>query len=393
MDGNVVAYELNGGQWNKYGWTSKKDMYDAFVADWKEYSNSVQYFCPYETQLGIGNSNQGLPTAILGTQDILGFMAQEKWAWLGEFLDALATAQSKATMPTAATTQMRYGLGNFFGEDNNGALNWIGAVDCSAGQADAEEFQPMWGHILSNPTLPTTTMELGDPYKEYYRFDGWYTTSDFSGTAVTTVDENTDGTLYAKWIEHFHTRVVPAGYYATVCLPYNLIDVDGAILYEVAGKDNGKVYLDEVPASETEAGKPYIFFTEADTQVFYYGDDETTIAGDHKSLHGTFVKLEDAQLAGMYMLQSNKVVKCAATGCWIDPYRAYFNGTELEALGKPGAQMPGRRRVSLGATEENTTTGSEDIVTPNEQVIKVIENGQVIIIRDGVKYNVQGVRL
>lgn len=393
VDGNVVAYELNGGQWNEYGWESKKDMYNAFVADWKEYSNSVQYFCPYETQLGIGNSNQGLPTAILGTQDILGFMAQEKWAWLAQFLDALATAQGKATMPTAATTQMRFALGNFFGEDNNNATSWIGAVDCSAGQADVEEFQPMWGHILSNPTQPTTTMVLGDPYKEYYRFDGWYTTADFSGAALTTVDENTDGTLYAKWIEHFHTREVPAGYYATVCLPYNLIDVDGAILYEVAGKDNGKVYLDEVLVSETEAGKPYIYLAEADAQVFYYGTDETTLAGDHKSLYGTFVKLEDAQLAGMYMLQSNKVVKCAATGCWIDPYRAYFNGTELEALGKPGAQMPGRRRVSLGATEENTTTGSEDIVTPNEQVIKVIENGQVIIIRDGVKYNVQGVRL
>ena len=393
VDGNVVAYELNGGQWNEYGWVSKKDMYDAFVADWKEYSNSVQYFCPYETQLGIGNSNQGLPTAILGTQDILGFMAQEKWAWLAQFLDALATAQGKATMPTAATTQLRFALGNFFGEDNNNATSWIGAVDCSADQASAEAFQPVWGHILSNPTQPTTTMVLGDPYKEYYRFDGWYTTADFSGAALTTVDENTDGTLYAKWIEHFHTREVPAGYYATVCLPYNLIDVDGAILYEVAGKDNGKVYLDEVLVSETEAGKPYIYLAEADAQVFYYGTDETTLAGDHKSLYGTFVKLEDADLEGMYMLQSNKVVKCAATGCWIDPYRAYFDGDELEALGKPGAQMPGRRRVSLGATEENTTTGSEDIVTPNDQVIKVIENGQVIIIRDGVKYNIQGIKL
>lgn len=393
VDGNVVAYELNGGQWNKYGWTSKKDMYDAFVADWKEYSNSVQYFCPYETQLGIGKSNQGLPTAILGTQDILGFMAQEKWAWLGEFLDALAIAQGKATMPTAATTQMRYGLGNFFGEDNNGALNWIGAVDCSAGQADPDAFQPTWGHLLSNPTQPITTIVLGDPYRKGYRFDGWYTSATFSGSAVTIVDENTDGTLYAKWIEHFHTREVPAGYYATVCLAYNLIDLDGATLYEVAGKENGKIYLDEVPASETEAGKPYIYLAEADAQVFYYGDDETTIAGDHKSLHGTFVKLEDADLDGMYMLQSNKVIRCAATGCWIDPYRAYFNGVELNALGKPGAQMPGRRRVSLGANEENATTGSEDIVTPNEQVIKVIENGQVIIIRDGVKYNLQGVRL
>lgn len=236
-------------------------------------------------------------------------------------------------------------------------------------------------------------MVLGDPYRKGYRFDGWYTSATFSGSAVTIVDENTDGTLYAKWIEHFHTREVPAGYYATVCLAYNLIDLDGATLYEVAGKENGKIYLDEVPASETEAGKPYIYLAEADAQVFYYGDDETTIAGDHKSLHGTFVKLEDADLDGMYMLQSNKVIRCAATGCWIDPYRAYFNGVELNALGKPGAQMPGRRRVSLGANEENASTGSEDIVTPNEQVIKVIENGQVIIIRDGVKYNLQGVRL
>ena len=393
VDGNVVAYELNGGQWNKYGWTSKKDMYDAFVADWKEYSNSVQYFCPYETQLGIGNSNQGLPTAILGTQDILGFMAQEKWAWLGEFLDDLATAQSKATMPTAATTQMRYGLGNFFGEDNNGALNWIGAVDCSAGQADPDAFQPTWGHLLSNPTQPITTMVLGDPYRKGYRFDGWYTSATFSGSAVTIVDENTDGTLYAKWIEHFHTREVPAGYYATVCLAYNLIDLDGATLYEVAGKENGKIYLDEVLASETEAGKPYIYLAEADAQVFYYGTDETTLARDHKSLHGTFVKLEDADLDGMYMLQSNKVIRCAATGCWIDPYRAYFNGVELNALGKPGAQMPGRRRVSLGANEENATTGTEDLTKPQVQVTKIIENGQVVIIRDGVKYNLQGVRL
>ena len=392
VDGNVVAYELNGGQWNEYGWASKKDMYNAFIADWKAYSGSTHGTIPYEDQLGIGKSNGGIPTTIQDGEDILGFMAQEKWAWLAQFLDALAAEQGKTIKPTEATRQMRYGLGNFFGEDNNGASNWIGAVDCSADQASAEAFQPVWGHILSNPTQPTTTMVLGDPYKEYYRFDGWYTTADFSGAAVTTVDEYTDGTLYAKWIEHFHTREVPAGYYATVCLPYNLIDVDGAILYEVAGKDNGKVYLDEVPVSETEAGKPYIFFTEADIQVFYYGDDEAMIAGDHKSLHGTFVKLEDAQLAGMYMLQSNKVVKCAATGCWIDPYRAYFNGTELEALGKPGAQMPGRRRVSLGATEENTTTGSDDIVTPNDQVIKVIENGQVIIIRNGEKYNVQGIK-
>jgi uncharacterized repeat protein (TIGR02543 family) len=396
-----IDYELNGGQWNKYGWTSKKDMYNALLDDWRAYSGSTRTNVSYEEQLGIGNSSKGIPTTIYSTEGREQLMAllltdatyAPKWGWLATYVDAVAIAQSKTTQPTTAAGHLTYAIGNFFGEDNVHATDWMGAVDFTGAEAHPQAFQPTWGQTFPNPTQPTTEVELNNPIRENYRFDGWYTTSDFSGTAVTTVDEYTDGTLYAKWIEHFHTRAVPAGYYATVCLPYNLIEITGATLYEVAGKDNGKVYLDEVPASETEAGKPYIFFTEAATQVFYYGDTKTTDAGNNKSLHGTFVKLEDDDLKDMYMLQSNKVVKCADTGCWIDPYRAYFNGYELETLGKPGAQMPGRRRVSLGATEENTTTGSEDIVTPNEQVIKVIENGQVIIIRDGVKYNVQGIKL
>jgi hypothetical protein len=47
----------------------------------------------------------------------------------------------------------------------------------------------------------------------------------------------------------------------------------------------------------------------------------------------------------------------------------------------------------MGGAGENSATGTEDMIVPNQQVQKVIENGQLIIIRDGVKYNVQGVRL
>ena len=397
-----IAYELNGGQWNKYGWTSKKDMYDAFVADWKEYSNSVQYFCPYETQLGIGNSNQGLPTAILGTQDILGFMAQEKWAWLGEFLDALATAQGKATMPTAATTQMRYALGNFFGEDNNGALNWIGAVDCSAGQAGPDAFQPTWGHLLSNPTQPTTTIELGSPYREGYEFGGWYAESDFSGVVVTTVDENTDGTLYAKWIEHFYTRSVTNGNYGTICLPYGSSDYTGAEFYEIAylqlasnGITPANIYLDQV--TTLEAGKPYIFKATADELVVYYeGAEALAPMAGKAGLTGTFEAIPSTNdiLEGNYMIAQNKFWLCAA-GCWLDANRAYIEHDALHASTTPVAPMSGRRRVSMGAAGENAATGSEDIMMPisNSKTMKIIENGQVIIIRDGEKYNMQGMKI
>ena len=402
VDGNVVAYELNGGQWNEYGWASKKDMYDAFIADWKAYSGSTRGTIPYEDQLGIGKSNGGIPTTIQDSEDILKFMAQEKWAWLAQFLDALATEQGKTTKPTEATRQMRYGLGNFFGEDNNGALNWIGAVDCSAGQADAEEFQPMWGHILSNPTQPTTTMVLGDPYRKGYRFDGWYTSATFSGTAVTSVDENTDGTLYAKWTAHFYTRSVTNGNYGTICLPYGSSDYSGAEFYEIAylqlasdGITPANIYLDQVIT--LEAGKPYIFKATADELVVYYEGAEalSPVAGE-AGLTGTFEAIPSTNdiLEGNYMIAQNKFWLCAA-GCWLDANRAYIEHDDLHASTTPVAPMPGRRRVTMGAAGENAATGSEDIMMPisNSKTMKIIENGQVIIIRDGVKYNMQGMKI
>lgn len=188
-----------------------------------------------------------------------------------------------------------------------------------------------------------------------------------------------------------HTRTVPAGYYATVCLPNNIIKVVGATLFEVAGKDGDKVIFDEVLTPVT--GMPYIFLAEENTISFYCGIETAATPGDHKSLHGTFEDMVDADLDGMYMILNNKIVKCAATGCNIPKNRAYFKGTELNALGVPPAPMPGRRRITMGAEGENTTTGVEGIVVPEGQTIKVISNGQLIIIRNGEMYNAQGQKL
>ena len=188
-----------------------------------------------------------------------------------------------------------------------------------------------------------------------------------------------------------NTRTVPVGYYATVCLPNNIIKVVGATLFEVAGKDGDKVIFDEVLTPV--AGMPYIFLAEENTISFYCGIETAATPGDHKSLHGTFEDMADAELDGMYMVQNNKIVKCAATGCNIPANRAYFNGTELEALGVPPTPMPGRRRITMGAEGENTTTGVEGIIVPEGQTIKVISNGQLIIIHNGEMYNAQGQKL
>ena len=62
--------------------------------------------------------------------------------------------------------------------------------------------------------------------------------------------------------------------------------------------------------------------------------------------------------------------------------RALFNISTVSG-------MPPRCRVALG---ENATTGLDNITNGENTVIKTIENGQLIIIRNGEKFNAQGVR-
>ncbi len=57
----------------------------------------------------------------------------------------------------------------------------------------------------NNPATYTTedeTITLSEPTRNGYVFDGWYTSSDFSGTSVTQINTSnlSDITLYAKWI-------------------------------------------------------------------------------------------------------------------------------------------------------------------------------------------------
>jgi hypothetical protein len=197
-----------------------------------------------------------------------------------------------------------------------------------------------------------------------------------------------DIALYAKVPDH--TRTTSAGRYGTICLPGNIVKCLGATLYEVAGKDGSRVVFDEVLTPK--AGMPYIFLAH-NAEVLFYCGDEIAAAGNHNSLYGTFTVLQNSELEGMYMVQNNKIVKCNPANSGVAENRAYFNGTELEGLSKPGAQMPGRRRITMGTESENTATGTEDVIAPEGQTLKLIENGQLIIIRGGEKFNAQGQKL
>ena len=203
-DSTMITYELNGGVTNDYGWISKNDMFQACMAD-----------CSV-TELPSLDEIKALAdpfTTICGKlTDVTRMLNAEKWDWLETYIMSVQNADASATALTEGTTSAgwRYALAAFFLESKR--VVWPVSADFSqAGTVQA--FMPVWQHGFSNPTNPTASFTLNAPYKEGYTFDGWYATADFSGTALTTIDASTTGTLYAKWLEETVTTPSADKYY------------------------------------------------------------------------------------------------------------------------------------------------------------------------------------
>ena len=184
-----------------------------------------------------------------------------------------------------------------------------------------------------------------------------------------------------------YTRTVTAGDYGTICLPFGSSNYTGMELYEFVGCETGKAYIASV--TTLEAGVPYIFRATASELAVYSDGTTATEAGSNNGLHGTFT--DDTPVAvDNYILYQNAICKVTAI-CWVNANRAYIVWGEIPT-GAP-QQMPGRKYIGMDVTGENEATGFENITNGENTTIKVIENGQLIIIRNGEKFNAQGVRL
>ena len=175
--------------------------------------------------------------------------------------------------------------------------------------------------------------------------------------------------------------------YGTICLPYAAASTTGATFYRVAGKETGKVYLESVDA--LEAGVPYIFEkTESQIKVVYTGEKATN-AGSANGLVGTFDN-ETEVAVNYYILKNDEF--CPSNGnAKVNANRAYLVMEEING-GAP-LQMPGRRYIGMSVQGENEATGLDNITNSENTTIKLIENGQLIIIRNGEKFNAQGQKL
>ena len=204
-------------------------------------------------------------------------------------------------------------------------------------------------------------------------------TDDYSNLPVVTAPVYAIGDAYS--------RSTTADKFGTICLPFGSTNFTGAEFFECVGKEEGKVYIASV--TTLVAGTPYIFLASA-TEVAVYGDGTTAATpGNSNGLYGTFTD-ETLVAAGNYILLNNEL-RPSNGEAKVNANRAYLVMDDVP-VGAP-QQMPGRRYIGMSVQGENETTGFENITAPEGQVIKAIVNGQLVIIRGGEMYNVQGQKL
>lgn len=197
-------------------------------------------------------------------------------------------------------------------------------------------------------------------------------------------------------------RTIVAGMYNTICLPF---DVSDATLKAVFGSD---VELKQMSSAELEGdvlnlnfedattgiyrGTPYLIKTSSNVEDPIFTDIEikakvaTATSGTNADFIGTFIKSEVPDGENNLFLGPNDLLYFSSSPTPIKGMRAYF---QLNGISNPQQAIKHARIVAHG----QVVTSIDFVNESNESTIKTIENGQLVIIRDGVRYNVMGVRI
>ena len=202
--GAGITYELNGGVANTYGWTTPDEMFATFMAESgaTDFNTLAEYKAMTDPL-----SSPGICAKLNNPENC--FADTAKWGWLMTYIMSVHAAQAAEGASSLAAagsgSAWRYAVGAFFIDSQR--ASWPKSANfATCGVSTYGAYSAVWQNAFANPTNPTGTFTLNEPYKANNTFDGWYTSADFSGAKVTTIDENTPScTLYAKWIEYIPT--------------------------------------------------------------------------------------------------------------------------------------------------------------------------------------------
>ena len=191
----TIEYNLNGGLFDIYLYSSREEMVDDFLTDaMTYYGKDKKPNCMVDdsgTNVGFTN----VFTAIYGI-----FSSEEygtKWAWLKEYIINTAT-DAKASLESGNEAYWRYSLGAFLFEDHR--TSWPASADYT----NDELANGFWSLLLKEGAVgPQNTYTVNDevilltPTKEGCIFLGWF----LNGEKIEKISKGTIGNLVleAKW--------------------------------------------------------------------------------------------------------------------------------------------------------------------------------------------------
>ena len=249
------------------------------------------------------------------------------------------------------------------------------------------------GH-RSGPTTNATGTKTGDPL-----FANAASGNFHLGAGSPALGAATDGSDLGDPRWWTYGRDVIVDRFGTICLPYGVKagTYSGATFYSIAGKrldGSSQPYslVLETVSGDLKAGQPYFFEASATSLTAPY-DGTPAEAGNYKGLFGTLEDLDATAMNALvgtdgkeiYLLSSNTIVK-AGTGCSLAANRAYIDMAKVPEYVEPSTPAPGIREIPM---TPQSGTSLQDVENA-ETAVKFIENGRILILRDGITYDALG---
>ena len=295
-----------------------------------------------------------------------------------------------------AKVYMNAGTYSFKIVQNN--TDWFGYKD--DGQTMTKSNHANWQFTSDNGNNVNIKIETAGNY--YFTWN--YAAKKLTVTYPITVDETAKNTnlngYFGKVADVILNRAFTNTYWQTITLPFTMTAAHVTSVFgngtqiaklassDVSSKNNEDFVLNFDYVNKIEAGVPYLI---KPTNAVAAG---TKIEEVVMNTNTHNITTNDAL---MIPVLDKTTFPTGNNNYWLaENGYLYGDATEMKAL-RAYFQFPNipsnkavRARVAFN---ENVETDVEEIVTTEVKAVKVIENGQLIIIREGVKYNMQGQKL
>ena len=190
-----------------------------------------------------------------------------------------------------------------------------------------------------------------------------------------------------------------AGQYATICLPQPIASVTNGTLYKIS---YGNVYevhfVEETNYAADPAGTPYLVQANEDGDIVFTMTDAEPVTEPIgvEAANGFVASLQDEMQdipeGYDHLLVSGGELHSAGPGCLLSKNHAYIDVNYVPETAPAASGAP--RRVTLYNAEAQSPTGlGQSAITNHKSAMKVVKNGQFVIIKDNKMYNAQGIEL